>query len=618
MRGAREVRNAEQTLTILEEKSKKDKQYTFKGLYRNLYNPTFYLKAYSKIQGKEGNMTAGADGETIDGFNLTWISEIIDDIKKEKYQPTPVRRKYIPKKDGKQRPLGIPSIKDKIVQEVLRQILEAIYEPIFLNCSHGFRPNRSCHTILTDIKKISTGAVWAIEGDIKGFFDNINHDTLLSLLRKKIDDGRLLELIARFLKAGYLENETKYNTYSGTPQGGIISPILANIYLHELDIFVSNIIGEFNKGTYKKKNPQYMKWYWKRRWALEKGRMEKAQEYLNEMRKLPVYDPFDPDYVKVDYYRYADDFVIFISGSKRVALEIRERIRFFLKDNLQLELNMNKTFITHMEDKVRFLGYEITKIKDNTYLTKGSDGVKRRNANGKIALLVPYDVIKDKIQKYSKNGKPANIPARISQTVLETLIQYNAEIRGLYNYYCLANNVAARIHWFKYYHYTSLLKTIANKEKTSTTKVISKYGVETKRKDGQGTRKIFGVQYETKKGTKTLTYFNEPLIKIRKPKVDLSDSLPDKRFMYSSLAERILASECELCGKSSDNPKDFEVHHIRKLKDVKNKYKHKNKPTPKWVVTMSAKNRKTLIVCKKCHLDIHGGRYDGTKLTSSE
>lgn len=295
------------------------------------------MKAYSKIQGKEGNMTAGADGKTIDGFNLTWISEVIDDIKKEKYQPTPVRRKYIPKKDGKQRPLGLPSIKDKIVQEVLRQILEAIYEPIFLNCSHGFRPNRSCHTILTDIKKISTGAVWAIEGDIKGFFDNINHDTLLSFLRKKIDDGRLLELIARFLKAGYLENETKYNTYSGTPQGGIISPILANIYLHGLDIFVSNIIGEFNKGTYKKKNPQYMKWYWKRRWALEKGRMEEAQEYLNEMRKLPVYDPFDPDYVKVDYYRYADDFVIFISGSKRVALEIRERIRFFLKDNLQLE-----------------------------------------------------------------------------------------------------------------------------------------------------------------------------------------------------------------------------------------------------------------------------------------
>lgn len=262
------MRNAEQTLSILEEKSKQDEQYVFKGLYRNLYNSQFYLKAYSKIQGKEGNMTAGADGKTIDGFSLDWIDEIIDDIKQEKYQPTPVKRKYIPKKDGKQRPLGIPTIKDKLIQEVLRQILEAIYEPIFLNCSHGFRPNRSCHTVLTDIKRHSTGAVWAIEGDIKGFFDNINHKTLLKTLKRKIDDGRLLELIRRFLEAGYIENDIKYNTYSGTPQGGIISPLLANIYLHELDVFVSELCKEYNKGTQKKRNPEYMKWYWKRRWAL--------------------------------------------------------------------------------------------------------------------------------------------------------------------------------------------------------------------------------------------------------------------------------------------------------------------------------------------------------------
>lgn len=618
MRGAREVRNAEQTLTILEEKSKKDNQYVFKGLYRNLYNSQFYLKAYSKIQGKEGNMTADADGETIDGFSLSWLDDIIEDIKKEKYHPTPVKRKYIPKKGGKQRPLGIPTIKDKLVQEVIRQILEAIYEPIFLNSSHGFRPNRSCHTVLTDIKNNSTGAVWAVEGDISGFFDNINHVTLLTLLKKKIDDGRFLELIRRFLKSGYIEDEIRYNTYSGSPQGGTISPILANIYLHELDVFASEISAEFNNGIRKRKNPEYMKWYWKRRWALNKGRMEKAQEYLDEMRKLPVGDPFDSDYVRVHYYRYADDFVVFINGNKRVATEIRERMGSFLKDDLQLELNRNKTLITHMEDKVRFLGYEITKNKDNTCLTKGHDGSKRRYVNGKIALLVPYDVIQDKIQQYAKNGKPADIPARISQTVLETLTQYNAEIRGLYNYYCLANNVGARLHWFKYYHYTSLLKTVANKEKMSTTKILKKYGVKTKRKDGMGTRKIFGVPYETKEGTKTLTYFNHSLVKSRSPKGDLSDIIPDKKFMYSSLAERILASECELCGKRSENPKDFEVHHVRRLKDIKNKYKNKTSPTPNWVITMSAKNRKTLVVCKKCHLDIHGGRYDGKKLTSSE
>lgn len=507
------MRQAKTILTVLGNKAKADDKYVFQGLYRLLYNPAFYLDAYAKIYTKEGNMTPGVDGATMDGFSLEWIDEIIEQMKQERYAPNPARRAYIPKKNGKLRPLGIPCVKDKIVQEVMRAILEAIYEPVFLDSSHGYRPNRSCHTALTAIKQQCTGSVWVIEGDIKGFFDNIDHNKLLEILQKRIKDGRFLELIRRFLQAGYLERDIKYNTYSGTPQGGILSPILANIYLHELDHHVQEIVQREEKGEKKRGNPAYTHLCDKRIYARRTGRKEAAQAYLKAMMKLPSKDPNDPNYVRVRYYRYADDFVIFVIGSKKLTTSIRDDIKSFLEQELKIELNAEKSVITHLDNKVRFLGYDITKIRDDHYLIKGKGGIKRRHINGKIALLVPYDVIHQKIQKFSANGKPAYVAARFRQSVLEILVQYNAEIRGLYNYYCLANDVAKRLYWFQYYHYSSLLRTLACKLQLSCAQIVAKHGIEVKRKDGQGTRKIFGVEYKTKKGSSIMTYFNNPLVK---------------------------------------------------------------------------------------------------------
>ena len=164
------MQKAEVVLSILTEKSVQNKEYVFDRLYRNLFNPDFYRLAYSNIYAHEGNMTAGSDDETIDGFNIEKVETVIAQLRQESYRPKPVRRTYIPKKNGKRRPLGIPSFSDKLVQEVVRILLQAIYEPVFTDTSHGFRPARSCHTALMQIKTNCKGTAWAIEGDIEGFY----------------------------------------------------------------------------------------------------------------------------------------------------------------------------------------------------------------------------------------------------------------------------------------------------------------------------------------------------------------------------------------------------------------------------------------------------------------
>ena len=234
-----------------------DKDYKYERIYRILFNEEMFMLAYEKIKSKPGNMTAGTDGKTIDGTTLNRIGKIIDKLKDESYQPKPARRVYIPKKNGKKRPLGIPSFEDKLVQEVVRMILEAIYEGYFEKTSHGFRPQRSCHTALQCIQKTFTGVKWFVEGDIKGFFDNIDHQTLINILRLRIADERFLRLISKFLKAGYIENWKFNRTYSGTPQGGIVSPILANIYLDQFDKYMQEYAQSFNKGNKRQKNKEY-------------------------------------------------------------------------------------------------------------------------------------------------------------------------------------------------------------------------------------------------------------------------------------------------------------------------------------------------------------------------
>jgi len=299
------MRNAETILNIIRDRGKR--RLPLENLYRLLYNPDLYLRAYSRIHNNSGAMTKGKTEETVDAMSLAKIDAIIESLRQERYQFKPVRRTHIPKKNGNMRPLGIPTWSDKLLQEVIRSILEAYYEPQFSDHSHGFRPRRGCHTALTEIKRIWDGTRWFIEGDIKGCFDNINHEILLSILRESIHDNRFLRLVNNLLKAGYLQYWKHNTTLSGTPQGGVISPILSNIYLDRFDKYVEEtLLPKYTQGIRRKKHPEYksieLKIYRRRK----AGRLDEVRQLAKLQSQLPSHDPSDPDYRRLRYVRYVE------------------------------------------------------------------------------------------------------------------------------------------------------------------------------------------------------------------------------------------------------------------------------------------------------------------------
>lgn len=445
------------------QKHSSDRSYTFERVYRNLYNRELFLLAYQNIYAAPGNMTPGSDGKTIDAMSLSRIDKLIASLKDESYQPQPSRRTYIPKKNGKMRPLGIPSFDDKLVQECVRLLLEAIYEGRFSNQSHGFRPGRSCHTALNQIQTCFSGVKWFVEGDIKGFFDNIDHNAMVEILAERIHDQKFLRLIRKFLRAGYLEDWTFHNTYSGTPQGGIISPILANIYLDKLDWYMEQLKAGFDRG--KKRKTTFLANYYARNTTRlrkelrETQNPEEQERIVQELRRMelerqtvPYFEPFDPNYRRLQYVRYADDFLIGVIGSKEDALEIKRKVKEFTGSVLHLELSEEKTLITHSAKRARFLGYDISVRRSNA-TKRNKLGHLRRHLNGTVCLELPMEIMQKKLLDYGamtiertvygkENWKAKARYFLKDNDDLEILDQYNSEIPGFRNYYRIANNSA--------------------------------------------------------------------------------------------------------------------------------------------------------------------------------
>src|SRR6516164_10381364 len=276
------MQSAEVVLGVLRERGRQG--LPCEQLYRQMFNKDLYLLAYGNIYSNSGAMTPGASEETADGMSEEKIEQIVEAMRCERYRFAPARRTYIPKKNGKLRPLGLPSWSDKLVGEVVRLLLEAYYEPGFSDLSHGFRKRRGCHTALRKIRDTWTGTVWFIEGDISDCFGSLSHEILLRILAEKIQDQRFLRLIRNMLKAGYLEDWEYRETLSGCPQGGVVSPILSNIYLHKLDKFVEQaLIPEYTRGDRRKRNLEYQRLNARRYLARKRGDRATSRELLRQM-----------------------------------------------------------------------------------------------------------------------------------------------------------------------------------------------------------------------------------------------------------------------------------------------------------------------------------------------
>ena len=600
------MRSPERVLNSLNEHSK-DSSYKFERLYRILFNEELFYVAYQKIASNGGSTTKGSDGRSIDGMSLARIETLIASLKDESYQPHPSRRVHIPKKNGKTRPLGIPAFEDKLVQEVVRMILEAIYEGHFETTSHGFRPKRSCHTALLHIQKTFSGAKWFIEGDIKGFFDNIDHDVLVGILRERISDDRFIRLIRKFLKAGYVEDWTFHNTYSGMPQGGIVSPILANIYLDKLDKYVKEYIRHFDMGTKRRPGKESNDLANERKRTVRKLKKikdgtEKAalvarlKAIEQERAAFPSGDEMDGSYRRLKYIRYADDFILGVIGSKEDALRIKEDIKSFLSESLALELSEEKTLITHTGKSAKFLGYEIT-VTRNNHQRRDVQGRLRRTYGKRVRLNVSMATLRDKLLEYGameiklRNGKEVWKPKCRSGLIfnddLEILDRYNRETVGFCNYYLIANNCVV-LHNFRYIMEYSMYKTFAGKYRSTVRKINKKYRY----------NKLFTVKYEQKGAIKSRTFYKTSFKRRTTAFNGSCDIEPYSIADVSrtNLTDRLKAEKCELCGATGK----LIMHHVRNLKDLKGK--------ESWERLMSARKRKTIALCPSCHRLRHLGK----------
>lgn len=602
-------------------------------IYSLLLEEDLHIVAYEKLKSMPGNMTIGTDQSTLDGYSKHILQHTIKSLKDHTFRFQPSRRIYIPKPNGTTRPLGIPSPRDKLIQQVMFMILEAIYEPShppkrvtshftndsaqtesdFLEVSHGFRRGRGTHTALKTIASWS-GVSWFLEGDIERFFDTMDHKILESLLKRRIKDQAFLDLYWKAVRAGYVEMGKPQEGMLGVPQGGVISPILSNIYLHELDLWMATKVRKsLESGKTSVPNKAYLVKHSKIHTLYrrqEKGKLEPAQivqlqEALKQRAQIPSTLPGQG--YRIYYVRYADDFLIGINGTQQIAHKMKEEIKDFLRDQLRLTLHWDKTKITHAKDgRAHFLGADIYRPSSRTGDSKvirktiGTRRFKSRIPATRLALLAPIRKLVERlaaqriceIRDYSA-GKiiPIAKTSWINLPIYDIILRYRLLLNGILHYYSFAHNYS-RLNWIQFLIQHSAAKLLARKLKLhSRSRAFHKFGFQLEIKESEGKR-MKSINLGCRKSFRATKKFH-----IHMPE-------PFNTVYYSMRSRTLLFKECYLCNSNLQ----VEMHHVRSLKGK----------GAGFLSVMRAMNRKQIPVCKQCHMKIHRGEYDGKALAKLE
>lgn len=604
------AQTVQQRLETLRKRNLKNPEAINKDLYRFLCRKDFLSACYQSIKSKVGNMTPGTDEVTLDGYSDEVLDKAIAALKDQSWQFLPVRRKYILKANGKLRPLGIPAPRDKIIQKGIEMILSVIYEPSFSEYSHGFRNGRSCHSALRTIRSTWSGLKWVVEGDIEGCYDNVDQEILIGILRRRIQDERFLNLIWKLLRAGYKEEGVLKPSKKGCPQGGIVSPILANIYLDELDSFVHTLIEQHNYGQ-RRANKEYERLRGKRDrlrfYRDANGKylprpkteipLHEVRRLSKEMRELPSKEPMDVNYRRLTYVRYADDWVIGITGPKSFAEDIRNKIKDFLWERLKLTLSTEKTHISHLSTEGgNFLGFQIKCGGTGTYsgrsiTTSEISDIRgsKRTVGWQPRLFIPMDKIIKRLSEKNfctSDGFPLKKKGWIMYDDDVIIARYNSVLRGIRNYYAPADNLGSSMNRINYIVKFSCAHTLAAKHRTRISKQL-------RRKDSNSIKRLL----DEVPGKVNPWDFRG---------VKVNELSLEKAFTSFAARTRVLSSDkCVACG-SKDR---LEMHHVKALRKggvaLKDNY---------MLAMMQRINRKQICVCHSCHTQIHAGKYDGISL----
>jgi group II intron reverse transcriptase/maturase len=611
-----------------------------------LRNPEFWTLCYESIKSNPGVNSPGGSSftgkaVTMDGINLEFFHKLSINIPKGRFNFGPIRKIDIPKPQGGVRPLGIADSRDKIVQKGMAVILEELSEHRFLDCSFGFRRGRSCHDAITYIKRKVPSGTWAIEGDISKCFDRFNHKKIVSLIRKKyISHQVFIDLLYKALKTRIISINSSFTSKIGTPQGSVVSPILCNIYLHELDIFIneSEKLEKFRSAKAATANPKF-----KALLSVSKEEDEKAKnikrskgklkywKFLSKLRvsKLKLAEKKNVNRVifkgknrRIAYVRYADDFIIFVWGTKNDCLEIKKLVKNFLKGNLDLDLSEEKSHITDLKkSKADFLGFQIWQ-SPGKILSKKSDvnpygKIDRVKMNSKFrgaSMQIPRtritfsmdEVLRKLVDKglvRYKAGKffPTSYKSALQYDIANIVLYIKSVFRGLANYYGFAHNWYDAKTLYNYFGRYCTAMTIAHKTKSKVPKVFKKYGSELTITDSNNKviasfgvlsnanfKKNVSQSYVSFSGVKDIEQLLLVNLKVAK--------------------QHLILWPCVVCGAPA------EMHHIKHVR----KTLSKKKPGSfnYYLEAMRLVNRKTLPVCKYHHNSIHAGKYDKDSLSN--